>query len=89
MSIPAHHEEQPRVAQDTGKTPAHRLLDLHEHLRAAAAVAAELDVDLDAFMRSAWQAYMDARPGLQQHLEDLQLAARLEEMRQAGRVGEA
>lgn len=88
MSIPAHHEE-PAGRQDAPETSTNPVLELREHLLKAATLAAELNVDLDAFMRSAWQAYMEARPGLREHLEDLELVARIEELRKAGKIGAA
>lgn len=88
MSIPAHHEE-PAIRQETPEPSTHPVLELREHLLKAATQAAELNVDLDAFMRGAWQAYMEARPGLREHLEDLELVARIEELRKAGKIGAA
>lgn len=55
----------------------------------AAALSVAEDVALDDFMRAAWQAYMDARPGLRAYLEDQKLAARLDELRARGGVGSA
>jgi len=49
--------------------------------------AARCDVDPDSFVRGAWAAYLDARPGMREHLEDLQLKAQLEELRRDGRIG--
>ena len=49
--------------------------------------AARCDVDPDSFVRGAWAAYLDARPGMREHLEDLQLRAQLEELRRDGRIG--
>jgi hypothetical protein len=84
MSIPTPTEE-----QTTPEAPANPLLALREHLQRAAALAAELNIDLDAFMKAAWQAYMEARPGLREHLEDLQLVAQIDALRKAGRLGSA
>ena len=55
----------------------------------AAQACSEHGVDLDAFMRSAWSAYVEARPGLKEHLEDLQLRNQLDELRKSGKVGTA
>ena len=62
---------------------------LQELLTQAAALGARHGVDPDAFMRGAWTAYMDARPGLREHLEEVQLKSQLDELRKQGRVGEA
>jgi hypothetical protein len=47
------------------------------------------DVDADAFVRGAYAAYLEAHPGMKQHLEDLQLKQQLEELRSRGLMGEA
>lgn len=49
--------------------------------------AARCDVDPDLFIRGAWAAYMDARPGMREQLEELQLRAQLEALRRDGRIG--
>jgi hypothetical protein len=51
--------------------------------------AARCDVDPDSFVRGAWAAYLDARPGMREHLEELHLRAQLEELRKDGRMGVA
>jgi hypothetical protein len=45
--------------------------------------------DMDSFLRSAWAAYVQARPGMREYLEELQLREQLERMREAGQIGEA
>jgi len=40
-------------------------------------------------MKGAWSAYIDARPGLREQLEEMQLKNQLDELRKAGRIGEA
>jgi hypothetical protein len=62
---------------------------LEELLAQAAALAASHGVDADAFMKLAWSAYIDARPGLREQLEEMQLKNQLDELRKAGRIGEA
>jgi hypothetical protein len=46
-------------------------------------------VDIDAFMRGAWSAYVEARPGLKEYLEELQLRSQLDEIRKAGQMAKA
>ena len=58
-------------------------------LSRAGALAASMGISLDAWMKDAWSAYVDARPGLREHLEDMQLIAQLNELRQNGRIGQA
>jgi hypothetical protein len=61
--------------------------ELRELFMRASALAGELGLDLDDYMRLAWQSYMDVRPGLREQLEDIRLAAEIEAMRVAGKVG--
>lgn len=58
-------------------------------LEQAAQLAAANGVEGDAFKRAAWSAYLDARPGLRQQLEDRQLRAQLRKLRKRGLVGSA
>lgn len=62
---------------------------LDELLEQAAELGARHGVDADAFMKGAWSAFIDARPGLREQLEEMQLKHQLDEMRKAGRVGDA
>jgi len=63
--------------------------ELRELFLRASAQAGELGLDLDDYMRMAWQSYMDERPGLREQLEDMRLVAEIEAMRLAGKVGVA
>jgi len=47
------------------------------------------DVDADTFIRGAYAAYLEAHPGMKEHLKDLQLVQQLEELRSRGLMGEA
>jgi hypothetical protein len=58
-------------------------------LERAAQLCAAHDVELDAFMKGAWTAYVESRPGLRDFLEEAQLRAQLDELRKAGRLGSA
>jgi hypothetical protein len=40
-------------------------------------------------MKDAWSAYVDAQPGLREHIADMQLLAQLTELRQTGKIGQA
>ena len=64
-------------------------IELDRILASAAAICVEHDVDVDAFMRSAWSAYLEARPGMREYLEDMQLRNQLDEYRKSGRMGKA
>ena len=63
--------------------------ELGNLLAQAAILCVEHGLDVDAFMKGAWSAYVEARPGLREHLEELQLREQLDELRKVGRVGEA
>ena len=58
-------------------------------LTQAAALCVEQGVDLDSFMKAAWTAYVESRPGMRDHLEELQLRDQLDEIRKLGRMGQA
>lgn len=60
-----------------------------ELLEKAASLCIDHGVDLEAFMRGAWAFYVEARPGMRDYLEEVQLRNQIEELRAAGRVGEA
>lgn len=62
---------------------------LRAALQAAAAAAVEAGVELEPWMQACWAAYVEHRPGLREHLEDVQLANQIEELRVRGQVGEA
>jgi hypothetical protein len=88
MSIPAHTGDQ-ALTHEAPETPRTDSVSLRQHLLRAATAAAEENLDLDAFMKQAWQAFMEARPGLREQLEDLQLIAQVDAMRKAGKIGVA
>ena len=58
-------------------------------LTRAAAICVEQGVDVEAFMKGAWSAYVESRPGMRDYLEEMQLRDQLEEIRKAGRMGQA
>lgn len=58
-------------------------------LAQAAALCVQQGLDVDTFMRGAWAAYVEARPGLRDYLEEMQLLSQLDELRKLGRMGEA
>ncbi len=62
-------------------------VEVSELLARAAGLCADQGADLDAFMKGAWSAYMAARPGLREHLEEMQLRTQLEQLRSAGKLG--
>jgi len=50
-------------------------------LTQAAALCVEHGVDVDNFMKAAWTAYIESRPGMRDYLEELQLREQLDEIR--------
>ena len=63
--------------------------EVSELLARAAQLCVEHDVEMDPFVRGAYSAYLEARPGMREYLEELQLKATLEQMRTAGRIASA
>jgi hypothetical protein len=63
--------------------------EVGQFLTHAAELCVEHGVDLDSFMRGAWSAYVEARPGMREQLEEMQLRDQLEEIRKSGGMGEA
>ncbi|HEU0032800.1 MAG TPA: hypothetical protein VFQ53_19345 [Kofleriaceae bacterium] len=55
----------------------------------AAELAAQHGIESDDFMRAAWGAFLDARPGLREEIEDKQLRAELRKLRKRGLVAAA
>lgn len=60
--------------------------EISQLLAKAAIKCVELDIDVDTFMRGAWSAYVEARPGMRERLEELRLARHLAYMRHKGRL---
>jgi hypothetical protein len=65
------------------------LQELAMLLEQAAQLAAANGIEGEVFKRAAWNAYLDAKPGLRERLEDKQLRAQLRKLRQRGLVGSA
>jgi hypothetical protein len=65
------------------------LQELTTLLEQAAQLAAANGIEGEVFKRAAWNAYLDAKPGLRQQLEDKQLRAQLRKLRKQGLVGSA
>ena len=84
-SIP--HKKEPITEVVEAKQPWHA--EVGELLAKAAQLCVENDIDVDAFMKGAWIAYVEARPGMSDFLEEMQLRNQLDELRRLGRVGEA
>lgn len=81
-----YRTEPAAVAEPSAKSWDAEVGDL---LAQAAILCVHHGLDVDAFMRGAWSAYVEARPGLRDYLEEMQLREQLDELRKAGRIGEA
>lgn len=58
-------------------------------LAKAAELAARDELDANAFMEAAWDAYLDARPGLREELATKELKKELKKLRKQGLVASA
>jgi hypothetical protein len=63
--------------------------EVSELLSHAAELCVQHGLDVDSFMKGAWSAYVESRPGMREQLEEMQLREQLEELRKLGRLGEA
>jgi hypothetical protein len=81
---PALNESPRRELPETGW-----LEELAAALERAAQLAATNGISGDTFKRAAWDAYLNARPGLRQELEDKQLKAQLRKLRKRGLIASA
>ena len=63
--------------------------EVGQFLTQAAELCVEHGVDLESFMRGAWSAYVETRPGMRDHLEEMQLRDQLDEIRKLGHMGQA
>jgi hypothetical protein len=66
--------------------PTRELEDLLQH---AAELSARADVPSEVFMAAAWNAYLTARPGLREELEERELKSQLKKLRKQGLVASA
>ena len=87
MQNPKPHPAMPAPVVPEPQKPWHA--EVGDLLAQAALLCVEHGLDVDTFMKGAWSAYIEARPGLRDYLEEMQLRNQLEEIRKAGRMGEA
>jgi hypothetical protein len=89
MNAPETTDHSLAVAMRHGAEPSHAAPTLHgteDLLAQAAALAVERGSELEEFMRAAWNAFVDAQPGLRQQIEEMQLFAEFARLRQSGRM---
>jgi hypothetical protein len=89
-----HHHPNPSAEPETNDSepidaPRPWQTEVGRLLAQAAALCVQQGVDVETFMKSAWSAYVEARPGMRDYLEEMQLRDQLDEIRKAGRMGEA
>jgi hypothetical protein len=91
MPDPTHLQPPLATHLPADSTPSEQLAPaaLARALATAAGIAIEAGMDLESWMRDAWTAYVESRPGYRQHLEDLELKNRLDRLRAAGGIGQA
>ena len=81
------------MANNSKETEAELVQPWHSEVGDLLAQAAILciahDLDVDTFMKGAWSAYIEARPGLKDRLEEIKLRTQLDEIRKQGRMGMA
>ena len=75
------------VEESDERSPWHT--EVGDLLAQAAILCVQHGLDVDTFMKGAWSAYVEARPGMRDYLEEMQLRNQLDELRKLGRVGEA
>ena len=74
---------------ESAATPPGWAIEIEGLLTRAAELCIEHDVDPSSFMRGAWAAYVESRPDLREHLEDLELRQQLAALRAHGAIGQA
>ena len=63
--------------------------EVSELLARAAKLCADNGAEMDSFVSGAASAYLEARPGMREYLEEMELRATLEKMRERGRIATA
>ena len=58
-------------------------------LMQAATMCVEHGLEVDMFIQGAWTAYVDARPGMREYIEEMTIRKQLQELRDTGQLGEA
>ncbi len=69
--------------------PNQDLSELEALLAHAADLSARHDLPKEAFMAAAWNAYLTARPGLREELEERELKSQLKKLRKQGLLAQA
>jgi hypothetical protein len=86
-TLPAMPEIETPTETSVPRTPWH--LEVGQLLSRAAELCIAHGLDVDSFMKAAWSAYVESRPGMREELEEQQLREQLDELRKLGRLGVA
>jgi hypothetical protein len=86
-NLPATPEIEAPSEASTPRLPWHA--EVSQLLSHAAELCVQHGLDVESFMKGAWSAYVESRPGMREHLEELQLREQLDELRRLGRLGKA
>ncbi len=87
VSMPATLEIDPPSETSAPREP--WPTEVSQLLSHAADLSVQHGVDVDSFMKIAWTAYVESRPGMREHLEELQLREQLDALRKLGRLAAA
>ena len=77
------------ITEDPAAESSAWVAELETLLARAARLSAEHDLDSAAFMSAAWNACLEAHPGLREELADKELRSQLKKLRKQGLVGTA
>ena len=69
------------------QTTPNQTTELETLLARAAELAAKDDIDSAVFMSAAWNAILDAHPGMREELADKELRTQLKKLRKQGLIG--
>lgn len=69
------------------QTTPNQTTELATLLARAAELAAKKDIDSTEFMSAAWNAILDAHPGMREELADKELRTQLKKLRKQGMIG--
>ena len=69
------------------ETPTTWVTELKDLLTRAASLSTKNGVATDDFMNAAWNAVLDANPGLREQLIDKELRSQLKKLRKQGLIG--
>jgi len=87
LNMPAELEIDPPSETSAPVEPWHA--EVSQLLSHAAELCVKHGVDVDHFLKIAWSAYVESRPGMREHLEELQLREQFDMLRKLGRLATA